>query len=386
MSSNDYNAFLTSFYDPDKVDAADKYPMDFAFGIEPTSNEDDRSHNSLTNTPRDLELEGDLPSQVNRELRIQTGQETDELSNLSEPGFGSNNYMKKSTSLGRFDDFNDFNDLNDYNTTNDMKQEDSFTIDSRALADTDKLNQTATFNNQSAPPINSSNINQKVKVESNEFIFSPDQPPMSFKESSDDETISPGFPNLSYVPPRSSKLDLNKHNINQRNRIPKSYISANEDETTATLSKTSRPKIRSSHNVIEQRYRNKINDKFTALQESVPTLRVVSRRKSTKLEDLDDMLDDHVSDTLPNRVHIHGSNTDGGERVQESDLSGADSDDLEGLEPARKLNKGTILTKSVEYIKFLEIKNSRMRAQQQELIEKARLLGIPLTDLDLESL
>ena len=33
-----------------------------------------------------------------------------------------------------------------------------------------------------------------------------------------------------------------------------------------------------------------------------------------------------------------------------------DDIDLEGLEPARKLNKGTILAKSIEYIKFLELK------------------------------
>lgn len=120
-----------------------------------------------------------------------------------------------------------------------------------------------------------------------------------------------------------------------------------------------RPRMRSSHNVIEQRYRNKINDKFTALQNSVPTLRIVAKRKQKH----EDVMDDDPLD--PERY----------------ELSESDSDDLEGLEPARKLNKGIILSKSIEYIKFLELKNTRMRQQQSELVEKAKLLGISLDEL-----
>lgn len=58
--------------------------------------------------------------------------------------------------------------------------------------------------------------------------------------------------------------------------------------------------------------------------------------------------------------------------------------DLEGLEPARKLNKGTILAKSIEYIKFLELKNDRMTHEHQQLLIKARMLGLVVDQSSLE--
>lgn len=120
---------------------------------------------------------------------------------------------------------------------------------------------------------------------------------------------------------------------------------------------SARPRTKSAHNVIEQRYRNKINDKFTALQNAVPTLRVLARKKSkTRSDDEDD--DDEYEYSPDLEAH----------------------EDLEGLEPARKLNKGTILTKSVEYIKFLERKNDRMKAERYQLVERARMLGIVLDE------
>ncbi|CAN3354765.1 hypothetical protein DICA3_C17612 [Diutina catenulata] len=122
-----------------------------------------------------------------------------------------------------------------------------------------------------------------------------------------------------------------------------------------------RPRGKSAHNIIEQRYRNKINDKFTALQMSVPTLRVCARRRSKK------------------GLRRRGSSAD--EDDDDDDDNGdANPDELEGLEPARKLNKGTILTKSVEYIKFLEHKNERMSNERNQLIMKAKMLGIDVTD------
>ncbi|CAH2351216.1 hypothetical protein CLIB1423_03S01288 [[Candida] railenensis] len=131
-------------------------------------------------------------------------------------------------------------------------------------------------------------------------------------------------------------------------------------------SMSSRPRAKSSHNVIEQRYRNKINDRFTTLQNSVPTLRVISRRSSGR-DDLEDGGEGDYEEDI-------GNSTGGDEG---SDI------DLEGLEPARKLSKGTILAKSVEYIKFLENKNSKLKLQQEELLSKARLLGLSIDEEDL---
>lgn len=121
--------------------------------------------------------------------------------------------------------------------------------------------------------------------------------------------------------------------------------------------KREKARVKLAHNVIEQRYRNKINDKFTALQNSVPTLRVLARKSSRGRSDDEDDDEEELS-------------------THDGDLA----EDLEGLEPARKLNKGTILAKSVEYIKFLERKNDRMRMVHQQLVERARMLGIPLDE------
>lgn len=116
---------------------------------------------------------------------------------------------------------------------------------------------------------------------------------------------------------------------------------------------TGKPKL--AHNVIEQRYRNKINDKFTALQQSVPTLRVATRRRKVSEDEEDEYGDDDVSYQQEN---------------------------LEGLEPARKLNKGTILAKSVEYIKFLERKNAALKSEYVNLAERARVMGLIVNDID----
>lgn len=127
-------------------------------------------------------------------------------------------------------------------------------------------------------------------------------------------------------------------------------------------SRRERARPKSAHNVIEQRYRNKINDKFTALQNSVPTLRVIARKKSKSRSDDDE--DDDEYYYLPPLER---------------------EEDLEGLEPARKLNKGTILAKSVEYIKFLERKNDRMKVELQQLVERAQMLGIVMDESTLDA-
>ena len=120
-----------------------------------------------------------------------------------------------------------------------------------------------------------------------------------------------------------------------------------------------RPRTKSAHNVIEQRYRNKINDKFTVLQDTVPSLRAAKRKlKGLASPDFKQDYEEHRID----------------------DDSSAEDEDLEGLEPAKKLNKGTILTKSIEYIKFLEMKNNSMLNENEQLLLKARLLGIPVDE------
>lgn len=102
---------------------------------------------------------------------------------------------------------------------------------------------------------------------------------------------------------------------------------------------------RSAHNIIEQRYRNKINDRFEELLACVPALRAASRRSGLKNDE-------------------------------------DETEDLEGLSPARKLNKGTILEKLVEYIEFLKLKNARIMRERERLLQQARLMGLSIDSGD----
>jgi hypothetical protein len=66
---------------------------------------------------------------------------------------------------------------------------------------------------------------------------------------------------------------------------------------------------KSSHNMIEKRYRNNLNDKIAELRDSVPSLRVMSKSLAGGGDGDDDEGDDD------------------------------DAEDLQGLTPAHKLNK-----------------------------------------------
>lgn len=96
------------------------------------------------------------------------------------------------------------------------------------------------------------------------------------------------------------------------------------EEDVAELKKDKQPPVKkTAHNMIEKRYRTNLNDKIAALRDSVPSLRVMSRGNGT---------------------------------VEEED----DPEDLEGLTPAHKLNKATVLSKATEYIRHLEKRNKRL--------------------------
>ncbi|ODV78884.1 uncharacterized protein CANTADRAFT_51014 [Suhomyces tanzawaensis NRRL Y-17324] len=99
-------------------------------------------------------------------------------------------------------------------------------------------------------------------------------------------------------------------------------------------SKITKPKAKekTSHNVIEKKYRTNINSKILMLRDAVPSLRIAAGSKDVSLAD------------------------------------------LEGLTPASKLNKASVLTKATEYIKHLESKNELLRQQNiqlQKLLQEA---------------
>ena len=86
---------------------------------------------------------------------------------------------------------------------------------------------------------------------------------------------------------------------------------------------------KTAHNMIEKRYRTNLNDKIAALRDSVPSLRVMAG--TSKLADEDE------------------------------------EEDLEGLTPAHKLNKATVLAKATEYIRHLEKRSKKLQEENEHL-------------------
>ena len=126
-------------------------------------------------------------------------------------------------------------------------------------------------------------------------------------------------------------------------------IEENEDtggrikgSSTSKNAKVTKPqkKDKSSHNMIEKKYRTNINSKIVALRDAVPSLRIVAGNKNVSIAD------------------------------------------LEGLTPASKLNKASVLMKATEYIKHLEHKNNILKQQNtqlQKLIQEANVQSQPMS-------
>lgn len=106
---------------------------------------------------------------------------------------------------------------------------------------------------------------------------------------------------------------------------------------------SSQPLKKRPHNVIEKRYRANLNEKIGELRDSVPSLRVLKKTQ---------------------------------------DLGGSEDDNLDGLVPTNKLNKASILTKAVEYIKHLEIRNKRLEDENRLLKERMQTLDKVLASGD----
>ncbi|KAF2452098.1 hypothetical protein P171DRAFT_426486 [Karstenula rhodostoma CBS 690.94] len=106
---------------------------------------------------------------------------------------------------------------------------------------------------------------------------------------------------------------------------PKKRKSSTDDDSAPSGKKEKhQPPKKTAHNMIEKRYRTNLNDKIAALRDSVPSLRVMSRGAGANEED-------------------------------------DDPEDLEGLTPAHKLNKATVLSKATEYIRHLEKRNKHLQ-------------------------
>lgn len=123
--------------------------------------------------------------------------------------------------------------------------------------------------------------------------------------------------------------------VDRKGKQPKKLSSQKLNNDSKSNKVTKPKKEKTSHNMIEKRYRTNINDKILALRDCVPSLRCV---------------------------------VTGGPRPAE---------DLEGLTPASKLNKATVLTKATEYIMHLQ-KRNQMLLKELNDIRHGRPMEMPM--------
>ncbi len=127
-------------------------------------------------------------------------------------------------------------------------------------------------------------------------------------------------------------------------------------------------KVKSSHNLIEKKYRTNINSKIIELRNCVPSLRILVAKNGN------------------HRTRNIGNEVEETDDYYEGDGYSDDEIKLDGLKPAKKLNKATILSKASEYIGHLEKKIENYKEENESLRAIIEASGIQLTDEQLRSI
>jgi hypothetical protein len=136
------------------------------------------------------------------------------------------------------------------------------------------------------------------------------------KSASSPDSCEGGSKNGSQSPTGHSKSS-SKSNSKKRKLSEDDDVDDDDDDDDKPIKKT-------SHNMIEKRYRNNLNDKIAALRDAVPSLRIMS--KSARGED-----------TTEDRQELHG------------------------LTPAHKLNKATVGIRIINFCRGLALLNISSR-------------------------
>ena len=98
---------------------------------------------------------------------------------------------------------------------------------------------------------------------------------------------------------------------NRRKRKSISYASEDEEFAQATTNGRQPPVKKTAHNMIEKRYRTNLNDKIAQLRDSVPSLRVITKKNSRGeevVEDLDGLTPAHKLNKVSNLMLVSTAN------------------------------------------------------------------------------
>ncbi|KAK5941815.1 Clr6 histone deacetylase associated PHD protein-2 Cph2 [Knufia obscura] len=158
---------------------------------------------------------------------------------------------------------------------------------------------------------------------------------------------SSGSPDTFLNPYRLSgdTLHSDSSSMLQQNTL-KRKLSSNDDPEQEYKPVAGRPTgSKRPHNVIEKRYRANLNVKIAELRDSVPALRILKKAKGKK-----------------------------------DVTASSDEEDLDGLTPSNKLNKASILTKAVEYIRHLEFRTKKLEEENRALKDRLQVLDKVLAD------
>ena len=82
------------------------------------------------------------------------------------------------------------------------------------------------------------------------------------------------------------------------------YMEDSETDELETTSRRGKPIKKTAHNMIEKRYRTNLNDKIAALRDSVPSLRVVTK-KNSRGEEIEEDLGGLTPAHKLNKVRLH---------------------------------------------------------------------------------
>lgn len=94
---------------------------------------------------------------------------------------------------------------------------------------------------------------------------------------------------------------------NNRRKRKSSVDDDGEDSPAETVASKRHPPVKkTAHNMIEKRYRTNLNDKIAALRDSVPSLRVMSKKNSRGGEVEEDLQGLTPAHKL-NKVNLHAS-------------------------------------------------------------------------------